>query len=176
MTDIRSKRCVFVSHCMLAQGIMAEGVVRKFPAIVRPVIEFCLKHDLNIMQMPCPESQCASGGLGRLPHGKKWYEDNGLRDTATKIAKGQAEYMKDLVDNGFEILAIIGVDFSPACAVTYLNRGPVVYKDEGIYVEELKKCLSDVGLCIKFMGINQRWHKKLQKDLENLISEDSSLG
>ena len=31
MTDVRSRRCVFVSHCLLAQGVMAQGVVRNFP-------------------------------------------------------------------------------------------------------------------------------------------------
>ena len=73
MSDIRSYRCVFVSHCLLAQGIMADGIVRHFPGPVRPVLEFCLEHDLNIMQMPCPESRCSAGGLGRTRIGTSGY-------------------------------------------------------------------------------------------------------
>ncbi len=174
MTDIRSRRCVFVAHCLLAQGVMAQGLVRHFPGPVRPILEFCLEHDLNIMQMPCPETRCPSGGLDRAPHGKQWYEKNGLRETAREIAEGQADYMLTLVTQGFDILGIIGVDFSPACAVNYLNRGPAIYHDEGIYVEELKKCLAARDLDIRLVGINQRWHKKLRRDLDNLISDAHS--
>ena len=82
MSDVRSKDCVFVSHCMLAQGVMANGLVKHFPGPVRPVLQFCLDHDINIIQMPCPETLCASGGLGRDPRGKKWYEQNGMRETS----------------------------------------------------------------------------------------------
>ena len=53
---------------------MAQGVVKKYPAVVRPILEFCIKYDLNILQMPCPESRCSAGGLIRQPHGKLWYE------------------------------------------------------------------------------------------------------
>ena len=112
MTDVRSKRCVFVSHCLLAQGVMAQGIVRKYASIVRPILEFCLEHDLNVLQMPCPEAQCAAGGIDRQPHGKQWYEERGLRTTAHEIAVGQSEYMETLIDNGFEIVGIIGVDLS----------------------------------------------------------------
>lgn len=174
MNDIRSRRCIFVAHCLLAQGVMANGVVRHFPGPVRPILEFCLEHDLNIMQMPCPETRCPAGGLGRVPRGKQWYEKNGLRETAREIAQDQADYMRKVADNGFEILAIIGVDFSPACAVNYLNRGTAIYRDQGIYVEELREALAARDLSIRFVGINQRWHKKLRRDLEGLIEKSQS--
>ena len=153
---------------------MAQGVVQKSPAVVRPIVEFCLDHDLNILQMPCPESRCPAGGLVRAPRGKQWYEKRGLRETARSIAEGQVEYMRELVENGFEIVAVIGVDFSPACAVNYLNRGPSIYSDQGIYVEELRKCMDEHKMNIHFIGVNQRWHKKLRRDLEFLVSSPST--
>jgi len=177
--DIRSRRCVFVSHCMLAQAIRASGLAKKYAASVKPIIQFCLNNDINIMQMPCPESICASGGIGRTPHGKAWYEKRGLRETSRKIALGQFEYIKTLVENSYEILAIIGIEFSPACAVTYLNRGPVIYKDEGIYIEELKTLLEDAGIEIPFMGVNVRAHRKMERDMESLLQraeEKASVG
>lgn len=175
MTDVRSRRCVFISHCLLAQGIMAQGIVKKYPAIVRPLVQFCMEHDLNILQMPCPESRCSAGGLVREPHGKQWYEKNGLRETARSIAAEQVSYMRSLADEGFEILAIIGVDLSPACAVNYLNRGSAIYRDQGIYVEELRNCLEEVQMKVPFVGVNQRWHKKLLNDLEKLVSSELAL-
>ena len=168
--DERSTRFVFLSHCILAQGIRATGLAKYHAAIVKPVLQFLMDNDINIAQMPCPESRCAAGGIGREPHGKVWYEKHGLRETSETIAQGQAMYMKSLVDNGFEILAVIGMEFSPACAVTYLNRGPVVVKDKGIYIEELMSELERLELDIPFIGINQRWHKKLDRDLQRLVA------
>ena len=77
--------------------------------------------------------------------------------------------MKSLIDDGMKILSIIGMDFSPACAVNYLNRGPRLYKDEGIYIEELKAALDRLGLDIPLMGVNQRALKKLERQLNELL-------
>jgi predicted secreted protein len=168
--DIRSRRCVFVSHCVLAQCVMAEGLVKEFPGPIKPVVEFCMANDINIMQMPCPETLAPAGGLGRGPHGKMWYEKAGLRTTAREIAVGQAAYIRTLVDNGFNVLAIIGVEFSPACAVNYLNQGRKIVHGKGIYVEELEGAMKERGLAIPFIGVSQRWQKKMRADLEKLAA------
>ena len=154
---------------MLAQSVMAEGLVRGSAASVRPVVEFCLRNDLNIFQMPCPETLCMAGGLGRPPRGKAWYEANGLRETARAIAQGQADYMARLRDGGIEIVAVIGVEFSPACGVNYLNKGRTIVRDQGIYVEELKAALFARNLDPMFVGVNARWTKKLERDLAALL-------
>ena len=175
IVDIRSRRCVFISHCILAQCVRAAGIVKYFPGPVKPVVQFCLDNDINMMQMPCPESRCAAGGLGRVPHGKKWYEDNGLRETARGIAEDQVKYMRDLMLAGHHILAIIGMEFSPACAVGYLNRGPIIYKDKGIFVEELQSAMRERGIVVPFIGVNQRAHKKLARELNDLLSLEPSI-
>lgn len=168
-TDIRSKQCVFVSHCILAQMVRANGLAKYNPGVIKQVVQWCLDNDINMIQMPCPETLCMSGGLGRDPHGKKWYEEHAARIEWGKIAQDQAEYAKQLVDGGCEILAIIGVEFSPACAVTKLNRGPVIIKDQGIYIEELKFYLLEYGLDIPFLGIHPPHHKVMARDLAALL-------
>lgn len=160
---------------MLAQCVMAEGVVRHHAAIVRPVVQFCLDHDINIIQMPCPETNCAAGGLGRQPHGKLWYERAGLRETCTEIARGQLDYMQRLLASDIRVLAVIGVDFSPACAVTYLNKGRSIIRDEGIYVEELKKGMTERGFEIPFIGIAAKWERKIERDLNALLAADQGM-
>lgn len=176
LKDIRSRRCVFVSHCILAQCVMAEGVVRHHAAMMRPVVEFCLANDINIIQMPCPETNCAAGGLGRQPHGKRWYERNGLRETASNIAAGQLDYMERLRGAGIEILAVIGVEFSPACAVTYLNKGRSIVRDEGIFIEELRKGMAERGFEIAFIGVAAKWERRIERDLRALLARrDGSL-
>ena len=150
---------------------MAEGVVRHHPAVMRPVVEFCLANDINIIQMPCPETMCAAGGLGRPPNGKVWYERNGLRETAADIAATQLDYMVRLRGAGMDILAVIGVDFSPACAVSYLNKGRAVVRDAGIFVEELRKGMAQRGFELPFIGVSARWERRIERDLKALLEK-----
>ena len=128
----RSKKCVFVSHCLLAQAVVAQGLAKISAASVKPVIQFCLDNDINVFQMPCPEVLCPGGGLRRDLHGKAWYEKNGLRETSSEIAEEQVNYIVKLIRDGFEVLAIIGLEFSPACAPNYLNKGRQIVRGKGI--------------------------------------------
>lgn len=166
----RSKRAVLVSHCILAQGVMAEGLVRDYPAIVRPVIEFCMDHDLNIIQMECPESHCIAGGIRRRPRGKAWYEKHGLRITCRELASRQVAQIGLLMLGGIDVVGIIGVDFSPACAVNFLNKGRSIQRDSGIFIEELRVALAAEKIDLPFIAISPKWKAKMRRDLENLIA------
>ena len=165
----RSNKCVFISHCLLAQAVMAKGLVKLSPAIVKQVVQFCMDNDINIFQMPCPELLCAAGGLGRDVHGKSWYEKNGLRKSSSVIAKEQVNNMVKLTRAGFEVLAVIGLEFSPACAPNYLNKGRRIVKGKGIYIEELERELKLQKLQVPFVGVNQRWTRKLEKQLSGML-------
>jgi predicted secreted protein len=167
----RSKKCVFLCHCLLAQGVMAKGLVKLSPAIVKQVLVFCMENDINVFQMPCPELLCLAGGFGRNAHGKKWYEDRGLRETSSQIAKQQADYMLRLIRAGFEVFGIIGLEFSPACAPNYLNRGCRIVKGRGIYMEELEQELGRRGINVRFIGVNQRWARKLAVELDECVRQ-----
>lgn len=165
----RSKKCVFVSHCLLAQAVVAEDLAKTWAATVKPVIQFCLDNDINIFQMPCPELLCEAGGLGRALHGKAWYEDNGLRETSAQIAEEQVSYMGRLVRAGFQVLAIVGVEFSPACAPTYLNKGRRIIREKGVLIEELERELGLQTVQVPFIGVNPRWTRKLEKQLSEML-------
>ena len=159
---------------MLAQCVMAEGVAKHFAGMVKPVVDFCMRNDINIIQMPCPETICAAGGLGRPPRGKVWYENHGLRQTSAQIAKTQAEYIARLLAAGIDIVGVVGMDFSPACAVNYLNRGRSIVKGEGIYIEELRREFTQHGIVVPFVGVSGKWQKKMVRDLSALIAEPTT--
>jgi hypothetical protein len=78
--------------------------------------------------------------------------------------------MKQLIDAGCIVLAVVGMEFSPACAVNYMNRGARIHKDKGIYVEELQAAMIKQNITVPFVGVNQRALKKLQRDLQALIT------
>jgi predicted secreted protein len=165
---IRSNNYIFLSHCLLAQGVKASGLVKEFPAVHIPIIQFCLDNNLNIIQMPCPEVMAPCGGINRKPKGKAWYEEHGLREISKKLAKEQAAYMKSLIDNGKNVLGIVGVEFSPACATRLMNKGRSVTHGKGIFVEEL--ILEMSGLNIPLIGLHPRGPKKILKDLNGLLT------
>ena len=41
----------------------------------------------------------------------------------------------------------------------------------GIYIEELRTALVEIGLSIPFIGVNQRALKKLEGDLQSLLTK-----
>jgi len=164
--DCRSDKCVFVSHCILAQTVKAEGGA-KVAAIVKEVIQFCMDNDINVIQMPCPELLTEAGGFGREPRGKKFYEAHGLRDTSLRIAKNQANYIEAVQANGKKVIGIIGVTFSPACSTEETNS---VYRQKGIYIEELEKELEERGLHIPMISIHPTWKSKMTESLNSLLN------
>ena len=166
MKDMRSEKCVFLSHCLLAQTVRAEGVA-KWKAACKPVVQFCLDNDINMIQLPCPEVSCSAGGLGRPTHGKKFYEENGLREKSIELARGVVMDMNKLIEDGKEILAIITVHMSPACSP---NEGRSPYNPKGIFVEELQVHMKIGKIEIPFIGVCDRWMKKLDRDLNDLIN------
>lgn len=166
-----SQYCVFVSHCILAQTVRAEGCA-KTPAIINRVVKFLMKHEFNIMQMPCPESIAV--GIERGKHGKKWYEKKGIRKVCKKIAKSQAIYMKELEDAGKKVIGIIGIEFSPACSFTRDSKS--VYMQEGIYGEELRKAMKKRGISAKMISVHPQWEAKLDKNLKDLLKRKKRNG
>lgn len=161
---MRSKNCVLLAHCILAQTVRADGC-EKAPAIITQVVEFLMREQINIIQMPCPETLFI--GLPRPPHGKKWYEQHGFRDHCRKIADDQAEYCKTLEEAGNRIVAILGVEFSPACS-TIQNSG-IAYRPYGIYIEELVSSLGNAGIHPKTISINPGWKHKMEQSFAELV-------
>lgn len=159
-----SQYCVFVSHCILAQTVRAEGCA-KTPAIINRVVQFLMKHEFNIMQMPCPESIAV--GIERGKHGKKWYEEKGIRRVCKDIAEKQAIYMQKLEQAGKKVIGIIGIEFSPACSFTRDSKS--VYRQEGIYGEELRKAMKKCGVYAKMISVHPEWKDKLDNDLKGLL-------
>jgi len=155
-------KCVFVSHCILAQTVKAKPK----SGVIREVVDFLMDHDINIMQMPCPETLFL--GVDRDTHGKKWYESKGFREKCKEIASSQVEYMNQLKKAGREIVGIIGVEFSPACST--ITDSSSRYRQEGIYMEELKKSMKLVNINVPFISVHSGWKNKMKEELEKLIT------
>ena len=150
---LRSRRFVLTPFCMLCQGVRAEGIVRHFPSIIKPVVDLLAELKINIIQMPCPELLFDS--FHRKPCGKPKYDNPHNRAICRKLAEQVVAQIEMFKVNGCTVEAVLGVEFSPSCAVTIVAVPPPKRREvaEGIYTEELKKVLHEHGIKLPFVGI-----------------------
>lgn len=176
--DERSKRFIFIPFCLICQAFQAQGIVRYgYSAVIKPIIEEILRHDINIIQMPCPESQLGGyeQGLKRGPKGINQYDIPEFRKICQRLASETTEIIKAILANGYEIVAILGIEYSPSCAtkIQYSPRG--TFHRPGLFIEALKSQLDKEKLEIPFIGINRRGIKKSLNELRKVIGQQKNL-
>ncbi len=176
--DQRSRRFIFIPFCLICQAFQAQGIVRYgYPAAIKPVIEEILRHEVNIIQMPCPESQLGGceNGLKRGPKSISQYDTSEFREICQHFASSITEMVKAILANGYEIVAILGIEYSPSCSIKlqYSNKG--VFHQPGIFIESLQSQLAKEKIEIPFVGINRRVIKKSLNELKKLLSQQKNL-
>jgi predicted secreted protein len=172
--DQRSKRFAFVPFCLICQAFQAKGIVRfGFSSTIKPVVEELLKQEVNIIQMPCPESKFGGleHGLGRSPKGIREYDVSEFHNLCVHEAVNVVGMIKAIKANGFEVLAILGLEYSPSCSINlqYSNRG--TFHRSGIFIEKLKDRLEKEGIDVPFVGINRRGIKISVSRLRELLQK-----
>jgi predicted secreted protein len=155
--DARSRRVVFVAHCLLNQNAKVEGLAT-YPGAVEPLIAQLLDAGVGFVQMPCPEA--ALLGLTR-PLGsdtREQYDTHDYRETCRKIAARVVEEIAAYRASGYRVCCILGVEGSPSCAVACVPRlrgkgERVLEPGEGIFVEALRRELDRAGIDVPMLGI-----------------------
>lgn len=173
--DIRSKKFVFIPFCLICQAFQARGIVRyDWRGTIKPIVEELVKQDINLVQMPCPESQFGgyNKGLERNPNGIEVYDTPPFRELCDKLSSETIDMIKAILLNGYEIMAILGIEYSPSCAVNYQYTNKGTIRRRGIFIEILKNKLDKEGIEIPFIGINRRGIKKSLSEVKELFKED----
>jgi len=125
----RSRRVIFVAHCLLNENTRYLGGARCGGA-VREIVQPCLEHDIGVVQPPCPEQHAWGGVLKRrflFFHGSE--DKLRYRRSASAVSLAYAAYLsqtrtldrrrdRGLPEGRFAVLGIIGVDASPTCSMT----------------------------------------------------------
>lgn len=169
---IRSTRFVFVPFCLLAQGVRAVGIVKHHAAVVTPVVKILLEAKVNIIQMMCPE--LIFDGFYRKPCGRLKYDTLENHKVCREVAKNTVGIMEMLLKNDQSIDAVLGIDFSPSCAVNKLTGGgPKRFiNGEGIYTEELRKLMNSKGIKVPFIGVQIYHIDYTEKALKKILKGD----
>jgi hypothetical protein len=131
LADERSKRVIFVSHCLLNEntrylgGAYRRGCVDEF-------VDGFQRQGLGLYQMPCPEQRAWGGVLKRaiLPmycsRGTLRYRFRAVllplflaytRWRYSRLAAMVARDIEDYARSGCEVVGVVGVDGSPSCGV-----------------------------------------------------------
>lgn len=131
LKDERSKKVIFVSHCLLNENVRyLGGAFRK--GCVDEILNELQKQGVGIVQMRCPEQKAWGGVLkkeilrGYNSKETLLYKLSKLsiplfiwntKRIYRKIAQETVNEIKDYIDSGFEVVGILGIGGSPSCGV-----------------------------------------------------------
>jgi predicted secreted protein len=129
LQDVRSRRVVLVSHCLLNQNTRYPGGAVCPGAVVGPLQPY-LDDGVGLLQMPCPE-QRTWGGVRRPPllwalrHRRlSWalrrllpVAHRYLRWRYGRLARTVARDVADAARAGQQVVGVLGVAGSPSCGV-----------------------------------------------------------
>ena len=135
----RSRKIVLVAHCLLNVNSRVKGIAR-YPSI-HPLVCKLADQDVGVIQLPYPEM--AHEGLDRDPQDIEHYDTPEYRELCRDAALRVSRDVADYVTGDYEILAVVGVEGSPSCAVG----------TPGIFIQELMVALEHHD--IPFMSIDK---------------------
>lgn len=137
----RSKKVVFMSHCILNQNTVVCPLARAKGAY-REIIEKIMDEGIGIHQLPCPEYRYL--GLKREPMSKEQYDTKEFRTLCKDIAKDMINIMKEYLENDYEIMGLIGINQSPSCSI----RGK-----QGILMEEILELVKNENIPLSLIDV-----------------------
>lgn len=138
----RSKRVIFISHCILNQNTVVCPLARAKGAYTE-IIETIMKNGIGIHQLPCPEYRHL--GIKRDPMTKEEYDTEDYRKLCKNISIDTIGIMKEYIENAYEIVGLIGVNESPTCSIR---------NSKGIFIEEILQLMNKSNLDIKLLDVS----------------------
>lgn len=156
----RSKKFVFLPFCVLSQAYQAQTIVKyEWSSSIKPILQFLMDNDINIIQMPCPES--SFGGydksLIRPPRNIEGYDNDEYKNHCKKLAEGVIDMIKPMIESGYEIIAILGIGKSPSCSnsLVHTDNGGLVER-KGIFMDEISRFVKENNLDIPIIEVNKK--------------------
>lgn len=125
----RSKRVVFLSHCIINQNTVVNPLARTKGAY-KDVLKVIMDKEIGFHQMSCPEFRHL--GINRLPMTKDEYDTIEYRNLCKNFAKDTLGIIREYINSGYEVVGVLGIKDSPTCSIS---------GSRGIYMEELFQLL-----------------------------------
>ena len=163
--DGRSRRVVFLAHCLLNQNAISDGTA-VCPAAFREVLQILLDAEAGVVQLPCPELCCLGLDRGDI-HGaerpvtventriRRAMSASPARERLDALVEHTARQVMEYHRHGFEILGIVGADRSPNCGVETTSDHNMEVPGKGLFMEALSRRLAKEGLTIPMVGLKR---------------------
>lgn len=162
-TDGRSKKVIFLAHCLLNQNAISDGTT-VCPAAFGELIQLLLDHEVGIVQMPCPELCCLGLDRGDV-HGaerpvveentriRRAMEKDGPRQKREALADLVAEQVQEYHKHGFQVLGIVGANRSPNCGVETTSDFDREVEGRGAFMDAIAQRLEAAEISVPMLGL-----------------------
>ncbi|MEG0371368.1 MAG: hypothetical protein RR645_03640 [Clostridium sp.] len=166
----RGKKIMLLSHCILNCNAKVEGLSSYKSSLIE-VVNLLHKEGISIIQLPCPEMSIY--GIKRWGHVKNQFDTPFFRSECRGMLTPIVNQVNDYINNGYNVLGVIGIDGSPSCGVNKTCKGSwggefkcienykkcvetlEMVNEEGVFIEELKKLFKESSLNIPFIALKE---------------------
>lgn len=163
MDNVRSKKLIMISHCIINQNSVVEPLARAGGAF--SFAAELVESGVGIIQLPCPEFKYL--GITRKPMEKSEYDTREYRELCRKLFEPVLEDLLIYLDNGYSFLGIIGINQSPTCSISG-NRG--------IFMEEIFDLLSSKGISPNYFEVPEDYQDNVHgKEIYNSLKKALNL-
>lgn len=136
------RKVVFVPHCILNQSVRPD----KPGGLAKEIVKFFAEADIGIIQLPCPEAE-----FGSKLSKQSAYR---YRECCRRISLNILEEVKKYMNRNYNVLGILGVEFSQTCGVYRIERGSKIVPGKGVLTEELERGMENDRLQIPIISVN----------------------
>jgi len=144
---MKKEKIIFVSHCILNQYVRKN--LRNNLSSKNEILEVLLDSKIGINQLPCPEIEFNGKANVEFNTNSKEYKEY-CKKLSSKISKTIKKYLKA----NFDVVGILGVDFSPTCAVYRISDGKRIKFKKGILIEEIEKQMQKENFQVPIFSVN----------------------
>lgn len=159
-------KIAFISHCLLNNLSKVESFDNKN----KDLIKYLLEHDIELIQMPCPEFTLFGGR--RFGQVKEQYDTPFFRKHCSLLIEPLIQQIEEYKRNGHQIISIFAIKGSPSCGFLHTVSGPNWL---GEIKENSEKLLNDVKLINGSGVFMEELLKKLPEDIPIIEIDESDI-
>lgn len=170
--NMYKRKVAFVPYCLLAPGFQANAHVQGNYGWNTEFLNILSEYEIDIVPYLCTETTFYrnANGLLREKHGLSYYQTiKGYSEYCAERASNEFDKMMQMVECGYKIITIMGIEHSPSCAVNYLYTNMGTQKRPGIFMKSLMELLEQNDMKITYIGINRKYPKKALEKLKECI-------
>lgn len=143
LENIYKRRAIIVPYCLLAPGYQAEAYKGESREYIwrNKIMSILLESNTDLVPYTCCETTFfdLEDGLMRKKHGLKYYDTEAYTMYCNNIAQATANSIKSMQQVGYKIVAIMGIEHSPTCAINYIYTNKGTIRRSGIIIQPLNE-------------------------------------